>query len=82
MPMYEFACEDGHENEVIQKYDDPAPACSTCGKPTSRHMSEGSFQLMGGCWARDGYTGSKEPYRPKKWHSGGSSSDTGGSRSD
>ncbi len=40
MPIYEFHCADcGREIESLQRIDDPAPDCDSCGKPMNRQMS-------------------------------------------
>lgn len=63
MPMYEFVCEKcGHKFDKIQGYSSPNPKCpcqddegSTCEGETKKIVSLGSFQLVGGGWAKDGY---------------------------
>lgn len=64
MPIFEFRCNKcGHLEEVLQKYDDPAPnPCPECGakKALEREVSLTSFQLKGGGWYKDLY-GSVKP---------------------
>jgi putative FmdB family regulatory protein len=61
MPMYEYRCPKcGTELEQLQKFDDPAPACTKegcedAGRPMTRKVSRSSFELKGGGWAKDGY---------------------------
>lgn len=63
MPMYEYTCPTCKvEVEHLQKFDDPAPVCSTptCaeqGVVMKRKVSRTSFELRGGGWAKDGYSG-------------------------
>ena len=67
MPTYEYVCEScGHECEVTQKFNDPAPTCrcdhcgedlaSSIGVPMVRQISLSSFVLKGGGWAKQGYS--------------------------
>ena len=62
MPIYEFKCPTcGRRFEELRKYDrreDPAP-CPTegCGQEARRMVSAVSFELKGGGWAKDGYSG-------------------------
>lgn len=60
MPLYVFTCKVCEaEEEVLQKYTDPAPAaCMKCGAADSmeREVARTSFQLKGDGWAKDGYT--------------------------
>ena len=63
MPLYEYQCEAcGHRVEVLQKHDDPAPACAPCDELLppetpymSRQVSAPAFHLAGDGWARDSY---------------------------
>lgn len=59
MPIYEYkcpACE--HKFEELRKHDDPRPAvCPTCAKEAVRLISLPNFELKGGGWAKDGYSG-------------------------
>ncbi len=77
MPIFEFRCKKcGHVEEVLQKYDDPAPdPCPACGakKALAREVSLTSFQLKGGGWYKDLYSS------VKKDDKGGGSGDTGSS---
>lgn len=73
MPIYEYKCEScGKELEVEQKMNDPAPVCyhgalivsgdlddPKAGKPMKRLISQSSFSLKGGTWARDNYSRKK-----------------------
>jgi len=78
MPLFEYRCAScGHTEEVLQKYNDPAPdACSQCGaaKSMSREVSMTSFQLKGGGWYKDLYSStSKSDSKPSGGESKGSS---------
>lgn len=66
MPIYEYRCPScGAEVEQLQKYDAEPPACEseTCRAATGeavtmeRKVSRSSFELRGGGWAKDGYSG-------------------------
>lgn len=61
MPIYTYACSKCKaEVEEIQKFDDPPPPkCEKCGAEGSmtKTMSPSNFQLKGGGWADDGYSG-------------------------
>jgi putative FmdB family regulatory protein len=65
VPIYEYRCTAcGHELEVMQKVNDPAPdPCPQCGaaKTFERLMSRTSFQLKGGGWGSDLYGSAKKP---------------------
>ncbi len=62
MPIYEFVCEScGRLSEVMQKLNDPPPACPECGQGRmARTVSRTSFQLKGGGWYADLYASKKE----------------------
>jgi len=64
MPIYEYKCPKcKHETEELQKISDPNPDCEECEKERKekvvmkRQISKTSFQLKGGGWAKDGYSG-------------------------
>ena len=59
MPIYEFVCEAcGRLEERLQKLSDPPPeACPECGAKMAKIMSRNSFQLKGGGWYKDLYSG-------------------------
>jgi putative FmdB family regulatory protein len=67
MPIYEYRCQNcGHQLEVMQKIDDPAPSsCPNCQTeaPLERLVSRSSFHLKGGGWYSDLY-GSKKDGTP------------------
>jgi putative FmdB family regulatory protein len=62
MPIYEYKCQSEDCAEVQEKLrkiaeaDDPLP-CERCGSQTKRMVSQASFQLKGGGWYKDGYSG-------------------------
>jgi putative FmdB family regulatory protein len=64
VPIYEYRCQKcGHEFEVMQKVNDPAPdPCPKCSaeKTMERLVSRTSFQLKGGGWYSDLYGSSKK----------------------
>jgi putative FmdB family regulatory protein len=69
MPTYEYACENSHTWETVQRIsDEPIKECSTCGAPAKRLISASSFQLSGGGWGADLYGSSPPVTKP----SGGS----------
>jgi putative FmdB family regulatory protein len=55
MPLYEFSCACGREQEILMKMDDPLPYCPTCRTPMDRKVSRSSFALRGDGWAKDNY---------------------------
>jgi len=65
-PLYEYFCEScGNQEELLQKFNDPSPACNVCNSGSldkdvvqymTKKMSKGSFILKGGCWYSDGYS--------------------------
>jgi putative FmdB family regulatory protein len=61
MPLYEYICQHcEHRFEEVSRMDDLPPACPKCGKETKKTVSHSSFQLKGGGWADDGYSGNSE----------------------
>ena len=60
MPVYEYECKQCEKVfEVQQKMaDDPISSCPECEAPVTKLMSMSSFQLKGGGWYADGYSGS------------------------
>lgn len=61
--IYEYECEAcEHQFEAEQKITDPKiEECPECGKLKVKRLISGgtSFQLKGGCWAKDLYSGNK-----------------------
>ena len=60
MPIYEYRCADcGHTFEEIQQFSDPDPeTCPSCeAKAVKRLLSRTNFQLKGGGWFADDYSG-------------------------
>ena len=56
MPLYEYECEScSKQEEVLQKYGDPAPVCDTCAEEMRKKVSVTSFSLEGPGWAKDNY---------------------------
>jgi putative FmdB family regulatory protein len=67
MPVYEYECPNCEKIlEVQQKMtDEPLATCPECGGKVKKLISRSSFQLKGGGWYADGYSGTsgkkKEP---------------------
>jgi len=69
MPIYEWVCPRcGHEEETLQRINDPAPTCLNCVyshkdknilETMNRKISKSSFTLKGGGWFKDGYSKSQ-----------------------
>jgi len=59
MPVYEYECKECEKVfEVQQKIaDKPLTSCPDCEAPVTKLMSMSSFQLKGGGWYADGYSG-------------------------
>ena len=62
MPIYEYKCPAcGRTFEELRKFEDidrPATCPSeTCVAEAVRQVSRTSFELKGGGWAKDGYSG-------------------------
>lgn len=61
MPIYTYRCRECKaESEEIQKMDAPPPEkCEKCNAKDTleRTMGVSNFQLKGGGWASDGYSG-------------------------
>ena len=60
MPVYEYEC-GGCDKvfEVQQRIaDEPVKVCPDCGGEVRKLISMSSFQLKGGGWHTDGYSGS------------------------
>lgn len=61
MPIYEYKCPScGSKTEHLQKMDAPPPLCkeeSCTGILLTKLVSKMTFDLKGGGWAKDGYSG-------------------------
>lgn len=59
MPIYEYRCTSCQRVvEAIQKMDDaPLERCESCSGPLEKLISRTAFQLKGGGWFNQGYTG-------------------------
>ncbi|HVI39523.1 MAG TPA: zinc ribbon domain-containing protein [Anaerovoracaceae bacterium] len=59
MPTYEYECTDckhGWEEDQSIK-DDPVKVCPSCKNETAKRLISGSnFVLVGGGWAKEGYS--------------------------
>lgn len=72
MPIYEYECTKCGSFEARQSMSDPVlKRCPTCKGKVTKVISAAGFQLKGGGWYADGYTGKKS--------SGGSSEGSSGS---
>ncbi|MCF6186628.1 MAG: zinc ribbon domain-containing protein [Desulfobulbaceae bacterium] len=62
MPVYEYECPQCEKvHEVQQKMTDkPLSTCPECGGEVKKLISVSSFQLKGGGWYADGYSGISE----------------------
>ncbi len=60
MPIYEYQCEVC--NTIIEAFqkisDEPMKTCPKCSGDLKKLISMNSFQLKGGGWYADGYSGS------------------------
>lgn len=58
MPVYEYQCSACKVKiEVQQKIADaPIKECPECKGELKKLISKSSFQLVGNCWANDGYS--------------------------
>lgn len=71
MPVYEYECPQCNKVlEVQQKMtDEPLATCPECGGGVKKLISMSSFQLKGGGWYADGYSGNpsanKETKKPE-----------------
>ncbi|HEB68537.1 MAG TPA: zinc ribbon domain-containing protein [Desulfobulbus sp.] len=68
MPVYEYECPKCKKvHEVQQKMtDEPLSSCPECGGEVKKLISVSSFQLKGGGWYADGYSGSSSAAKEKK----------------
>jgi putative FmdB family regulatory protein len=59
MPIYEYECTECQEiHEVSQSLSEaPLSTCPKCSEPVKKLISRSSFQLKGGGWYSDGYSG-------------------------
>ena len=76
MPVYEYECPECKKvHEVQQKMtDEPLFTCPECGGEVKKLISASSFQLKGGGWYADGYSGTSGAKEKKKTPSTDSSS--------
>ena len=68
MPVYEYECPQCKKvHEVQQKMtDEPLSTCPECGGEVKKLISVSSFQLKGGGWYADGYSGTSAAKEKKK----------------
>ena len=59
MPVYEYECSGCDKVFEVQQRiaDDPVTVCPACGGEVRKLISMSSFQLKGGGWHTDGYSG-------------------------
>lgn len=56
MPIYEYRCTNcDHDFQKLMKLNEEKPPCPECKSPVKKLISQGSFQLMGSGWYKDGY---------------------------
>lgn len=56
MPIYEYKCTHcANKFERLVKMNADAPPCPQCDQPVKKLVSQGSFQLKGSGWFKDGY---------------------------
>jgi putative FmdB family regulatory protein len=56
MPVYEYECRKcEHRFEKLGSTDMNPPRCPKCKSETRKVVSQSTFQLKGGGWAKDGY---------------------------
>mmetsp|Transcript_17595 Transcript_17595/g.8291 ORF Transcript_17595/g.8291 Transcript_17595/m.8291 type:complete len:98 (+) Transcript_17595:86-379(+) len=60
MPIYEYECSSCEKVFEVQQRisDDPLAVCPDCQGAVKKLVSVSSFQLKGGGWYADGYSGS------------------------
>jgi putative FmdB family regulatory protein len=73
MPVYEYECNGCKKVFEVQQRmaDAPLSVCPDCGREVRKLVSMSSFQLKGGGWYNDGYSGCSSA-------KGSASSDSGG----
>lgn len=64
MPIYEYECSSCEKVFEVQQRisDDPLDTCPDCQGAVKKLVSVSSFQLKGGGWYADGYSGSSKGY--------------------
>ena len=62
MPVYEYECDGCRKVFEVQQrmVDAPLTVCPECGGEVRKLISMSSFQLKGGGWYNDGYSGSSK----------------------
>jgi putative FmdB family regulatory protein len=68
MPIYEFACAEGHVSDLIRHYDrrnDPV-ACLTCGAATTRREVSASHVPPDGMYSYAPNLGSAEQFEQRR----------------
>jgi putative FmdB family regulatory protein len=81
MPIYEYGCKScGKVVEVIQQFSDrPLRKCRTCSGRLEKLISRTAFQLKGGGWYAQGYTGGGSKKSDSGSTASNGSSDSGSS---
>ena len=68
MPLYEYRCDScGEQEEKLEGFSAPTEhACAKCGKDAGmkRQISRAAFNLAGGGWHSQGYSGSAPEKKP------------------
>lgn len=67
-PIYEYECEHAHTSDVIRPFDrrDEAPACLTCGAPTTRREVSASHVPPDGVYSYAPNTGDPERFERQR----------------
>jgi len=83
MPLYEYRCDAcGHTFELLQKVSErPKSTCPVCRGKLQKLVSRTSFQLKGGGWYAQGYSGGA-PAPGKTADASGGSGDKGAKTKD
>lgn len=63
MPIYEYQCQACQEILEVQQAlaEKPLTVCPACSGDLKKLISQSSFQLKGGGWYSDGYSGGASP---------------------
>jgi putative FmdB family regulatory protein len=57
MPLYDYRCQNGHQFEARHGFNDPAPACPTCGEANVQRIITSAPAQMQGMAANAGKGG-------------------------
>jgi len=65
MPVYEFNCECGQENEALVPMGTKTIRCKKCGKDMKKIISQSTFHLKGKGWYATDYGDKSEKVKQK-----------------